>query len=34
MNYDDNTRKLQIKWATKLPWAKGEVSNGGLIHEI
>lgn len=40
MNYDDNTRKLQIKWATKLPWAtkfpwaKGEVSGGGFIHEV
>jgi hypothetical protein len=22
-NYDDNTKKLQTKWATKLPWAKG-----------
>jgi hypothetical protein len=25
MNYNDNIRKLQIKWATKLPWAKEEM---------
>jgi len=33
-NYDDNSRKLQTKWATKLPWAKGQVSDGGFIHEV
>jgi hypothetical protein len=31
MNYDDNTRKLQTKWATKLSWAKGQVSDGDLF---
>jgi len=34
MNYDDNTRKLQTKWATKLLWAKGQVSDGGFIHKV
>jgi hypothetical protein len=33
-NYDDNNRKLQTKWATTLPWVKGQVSGGGFIHKV
>jgi hypothetical protein len=30
----DNNRKFQAKWATKLPWAKGLVVDGGIIQIV
>jgi hypothetical protein len=26
-NYDDNIGKLQTRWAMKLPWTKGQMSD-------
>jgi hypothetical protein len=30
----DNTKKFQIKWVAKMPWAKGIVSQDGLINLV
>ncbi len=28
----DSTRKFQIKWVARLPWAEGLMSDGRFIH--
>ncbi len=32
--FNDNMRKFQVEWATKLPWVKGLVNEGGFIQSV
>jgi hypothetical protein len=31
---NNNTRKFQVEWATKLPWVKGLVNEKGFIQSV
>jgi hypothetical protein len=32
--FNDNTRKFQTEWATRLPWAEGLMLDGSFIHTM